>query len=474
MKSLEVLSSKKREPSPILKRKLGLFDSSMMMIGIVIGSGIFLTTGIMALSLPSPAWILLAWAVGGFIILAGALTYAELGAALPEAGGQYVYLREAYGPLPGFLFGWKMFLVNMTGSIAALGVAFAEYLGVFVPSLSTQRLVFAVEFSILGNPVSYSLSAGQLVAVVVILLLSLYNLVGVGLGKSLQNLLTVVKLGTVVVFIALGVFVGRKIPVDLSLGVPGWDWSQILMGFGVALVAVFWAFDGWNNINYVAGEIKDPGRNLPLALVSGTVVITVLYFLTNYVYFTALPLEQISGVVRIAERSATALHGPTAAGLISAMVLISVLGALNGAIFVGPRVYYAMARDGLFFRRVGRVHPRFHTPAFAFVLQAVWAAILALTGTFEQLFTFAMFVGILFWMAAALAVFTLRRKQPDLPRPYLTWGYPVVPAVFVLALCGVLLNTVVKKPVPSLIGLAFVVLGIPVFYLWDKKVKQRR
>lgn len=460
----------KREPSPSLKRKLGLFDSSMMMIGIVIGSGIFLTTGIMAQSIPSSALILLAWALGGFIVLAGALTYAELGAALPQAGGQYVYLREAYGPLPGFLFGWKMFLVNMTGSIAALGVAFAEYLGVFVPSLSTQEKVFVTQFQFLGRQVPYSLSAGQIVAVLVILLLSLFNLIGVGLGKSIQNLLTVVKIGTVVIFIALGVFMGRKHSVDLSLGVPGLEWGQILMGFGVALVAVFWAFDGWNNINYVAGEIRDPGRNLPLALVSGTVLITLLYFLTNYVYFMALPLEQITGVVRIAEKSATAMHGPTAAGLISAMVLISVLGALNGAIFVGPRVYYAMARDGLFFRRVGRVHPRFHTPAFALVVQALWAALLALTGTFEQLFTYAMFVGILFWMAAALAVFTLRRKQPDLPRPYLTWGYPVVPALFVLALFGVLLNTVVKKPVPSLIGLAFVILGIPVFYFWNGKI----
>jgi len=301
--------SEEPSPNPVLTRKLGLFDSSMMMIGVVLGSGIFLTTGIMAQSLPSAGLILLTWALGGFIILAGALTYAELGAALPEAGGQYVYLREAYGPLPGFLFGWKLFLVNMTGSIAALGVAFSEYLGVFIPSLSTQKVVYATEFPLLGKQVPYSLSAGHIVAVVVILLLSLFNFAGVGLGKSLQNLLTSIKIGTVVVFIALGLFVGKKHPIDLSFSVPGFDLSQIFMGLGVALVAVFWAFDGWNNINYVAGEIKNPGRNLPLALVSGTVVITVLYFLTNYVYFLALPLEQVTGVVRIAEKSATAMHG---------------------------------------------------------------------------------------------------------------------------------------------------------------------
>lgn len=426
----------------------------------------------MASSIPSGALILLAWLVGGLLILAGALTYAELGAALPEAGGQYVYLREAYGPLSGFLFGWKMFLVNMTGSIAALGVAFAEYFGYFFPFLSTQRTLLSTQIFVFGKNLTYSISAGQLVAVAVIVLLSAFNYIGVGLGKSIQNVLTVFKIGTLLAFIVLGLFFGKKGAIEFGMMTTGFDWDQIMMGFGVALIAVFWAFDGWNNINYVAGEIKNPARNLPLALVLGTVIITLLYLATNWVYLWALPMKDMSGVVRIAEQATTAMFGTVAAGFLSAVVLISILGALNGAIFVGPRVYYAMARDGLFFKPVARVHPRFKTPGAALIAQAIWACILALTGSFEQLFTFAMFVGILFWLAAAAAVFTLRRKYPQLPRPYKTWGYPLVPAIFILALGGLLINTVIEKPVESLSGLAFLLVGIPVYMFWKRSSAQ--
>jgi len=451
-----------------LIRKLGLFDSTMMMVGIVIGSGIFLTTGIMAKEIPSASLILLAWIVGGLLILAGALTYAELGAAMPEAGGQYVYLREAYGPLYGFLFGWKMFLVNMTGAIAALGVAFAEYFGYFFPSLSIQKTIFSATINLFGKTLEYNLSTGQLVAVVIIVVLSAFNTIGVNFGKSIQNVLTVIKIGTILAFVALGITIGKRIPIDFSFSPSGLSSGQLFIGFGIALVAVFWAFDGWNNINYVAEEIKNPRRNLTFALVFGTLLITLLYVLTNVVYLLALPVKGMAGEVRIAEKATAALHGPAAAGLLSALVLISILGALNGAIFAGPRVYYALARDRLFFQRVARIHPRFQTPSFAILLQAIWASILALTGSFEQLFTFAMFVGILFWIAAAASVFTLRKKYPDFPRPYKTWGYPVVPMVFIVTLSGVLVNALIKRPVESLIGLGFVAIGIPIYYLWKK------
>ncbi|UCE43236.1 MAG: amino acid permease [Candidatus Aminicenantes bacterium] len=436
----------------------------MMMMGIVIGSGIFLTTGIMAQAVPSTLLILLAWFLGGLLILAGALTYAELGVSLPEAGGQYVYLREAYGHLFGFLFGWKMFLVNMTGSIAALGVAFAEYFGSFFPSLSTREIIFS--FPIGGF--DYTLSRGQLVAVAVILLLTAINYVGVSFGKTVQNVLTVIKIGTILVFVILGFVFANGISIDLTFNPEGWSFAQLLTGFGLAFVSVFWAFDGWNNINYVAGEIKDPKRNLKFALIMGTLGITLLYFFTNVIYFLALPVGEMKGVVTVAERASVSLFGATAAGLISAMILISILGALNGAIFVGPRVYYAMARDGLFFKKVGGVHPRFKTPGFSLVLQAIWASLLALTGTFEQLFTFAMFAGILFWVLAAAAIYTLRKKRPDLPRPYKAWGYPIVPMIFILALSGILLNTVIRRPVESLAGIALMLAGIPVYFLWDK------
>jgi len=454
-----------RKSKDSLVRQLGLFDSSMMMMGIVIGSGIFLTTGIMALAVPSAPMILLAWLVGGLLILAGALTYAELGVSLPEAGGQYVYLREAYGHLYGFLFGWKMFLVNMTGSIAALGVAFAEYFGTFFPSLSTQKIVFSTEV----GGFTYTLSRGQLVAVVVIILLTSINYIGVAFGKTVQNVLTVVKIGTILAFIVFGFIFTRGASIDLSFNPEGWSFAQLLTGFGLAFVSVFWAFDGWNNINYVAGEIKNPKRNLKFALIMGTLGIILLYFFTNVIYFLALPVGELKGVVTVAEKASSSLFGATAAGLISAMILISILGALNGAIFVGPRVYYAMARDGLFFKKVGGVHPRFKTPGFSLVLQATWASLLALTGTFEQLFTFAMFAGILFWVLAAAAIFTLRKKRPDLPRPYKAWGYPVVPMIFIVALSGILLNTLIRRPVESLAGVVLMIVGIPVYYMWDKK-----
>jgi APA family basic amino acid/polyamine antiporter len=454
-----------------LPRKLGLFDSTMVMVGIVIGSGIFLTTGIMAKSIPSGGLILLAWFVGGLLSLAGALTYAELGAAMPEAGGQYIYLREAYGQMAGFLFGWILFLVYMTGGIAALALAFAEYTGYFFPSLGTESIILDLNVPILQGSFHFSLSAGQLVGVGVILLLSVFNFIGVGLGKFIQNVFTVIKIGILVAIIILGFAIGKGTPPDLSINPMGMNFGSILIGFGVSLVAVGWAFDGWNNVNFVAGEIKNPKRNLPLALIIGTLGVTFLYVLVNYIYLYALPVQETVGVVRIAEKATGALFGASTGALISALVMISVFGALNGSILVGPRVYYAMAKDGLFFRKVAHIHPRFRTPGFSNLIQAIWASLLTLLGTFEQIFTFAMFIAILFWIAATASVFTLRKKRPDLPRPYKTWGYPVVPAVFIIASTGILLNTLVEKPVEALAGLLLTVLGIPAYYYWKLRLK---
>lgn len=459
----------KEKPPQKLLRQLGLFDSTMVMVGIVIGSGIFLTTGIMAKYIPSSGLILMAWVVGGLLTLAGALTYAELGAALPEAGGQYVYLREAYGDMAAFLFGWILFLVYMTGGIAGLALAFAEYFGYFFPAFSTDSTLFSLSIQVFGHPLTYSLSAGQLVGVLIIILLSIFNFVGVGLGKFIQNIFTVLKIGIIVTIIGLGFIIGEGTAVDLSLKPAHMDFGQMIIGFGVALVAVTWAFDGWNNVNFVAGEIKKPSRNLPLALIIGTLGITLLYTLTNYVYLYALPIPEMKGVVRIAEKATSALFGSSTGALISAAVIISTFGSLNGSILTGPRVYYAMARDGLFFRSASRVHPRFRTPGFAILIQAVWASLLTLAGTFEQIFTFAMFMAIVFWIAATASVFTLRKKRPDLPRPYKTWGYPVVPALFILASLGILINTLLEKPVEALAGIILTALGIPAYYHWKGK-----
>lgn len=470
-----VLMGSERETSESkLARKLGLFDSTMVMVGIVIGSGIFLTTGIMAKAIPSSGLILLAWFVGGLLTLAGALTYAELGAAMPEAGGQYVYLREAYGPLAGFLFGWILFLVYMTGGIAALALAFAEYTGYFFPALGPDHILFDLKVPLFQSTFSYSLSSGQLVGAAVIVLLSLFNFIGVGLGKLIQNVFTVIKIGILAAIIVFGLAIGRGTPPDLSLSPMGMSLSSILIGFGVSLVAVAWAFDGWNNVNFVAGEIKNPKRNLPLALIVGTLGTTFLYVLVNYVYLYALPIQETVGVVRIAEKATGALFGASTGAMISALVIVSVFGSLNGSILVGPRVYYAMARDRLFFRRVAQIHPRFRTPGFSILIQAIWASLLTLLGSFEQIFTFTMFIAILFWIAATASVFTLRKKLPGLPRPYKTWGYPFVPGIFIVASTGILLNTLIEKPVEALAGLLLTVLGIPAYFYWKRKGKNEQ
>ncbi|MFC1530282.1 APC family permease [Gemmatimonadota bacterium] len=453
---------------PDLAREFGPFDSTMMMVGIVIGSGIFLTTGLMAESLPSSSLILLAWLVGGLLTLAGALTFAELGVLFPEAGGQYVYLREAYGPMAGFLFGWILFLVSMSGSIAALGAAFAEYFGRFFPALSTSRALIELPLRIPGSDGTWTLTAGQLVAVLLILLFSAINYLGVGLGKRIQNGVTVVKIGSIFLIGVVGIVLARG-PIDLAVLPAGSGTGGLVAGFGMALIMVSWGFDGWNNVTYFSGEIRDPERNLPRALIGGTILITLLYLLMNWFYLKAFTPAGMAGIVPIAERATAAVMGEAAASIVTVVVLISMLGALHGAIFAGARVYFAMARDQLFFGSIGEVHPRFGTPAKAILWQGVWAGVLTLSGTFEQLITFVMFVTIGFWIAATASVFTLRKKYPDRPRPYRTLGYPVVPLIFIVASTGIMLNTILERPVESLSGLALAVLGIPIYHHWKSK-----
>lgn len=452
-----------------LRRNLSLFDSSMIMVGIVLGSGIFLTTGIMAKVLPSSSLILLAWVVGGLITLAGAMTYAELGALYPEAGGQYVYLKEAYGSSIGFLFGWMMLLIYMTGAIAGLAVAFAEYTGYFFPGLSLDSIILFKELKLFDMNIHISISAGQIVGISIVILLSAINIIGTGLGKIVQNIFTILKIGLISCIVVLGFLIGSGNPIDFSLNPSMVSTGQLISGFGIALIAVFWAFDGWNSINFVGGEIKNPKKNLPLTLIWGTLLITVLYILINYLYLYALPLNEMAGVVRIGEKATSSLFGGTTGAIISVIVLISIFSSLNGSIIAGPRVYYAMARDGLFFKRVGRVHPTFKTPAFSIFIQGLLACILTLTGTFEQLLTFVMFISIVFWIAAAFAVFTFRKKFPDTPRPYKVWGYPYVPILFIIASMGILINTIIEKPVESLAGLLITISGFPVYYIWKKK-----
>ena len=444
-----------------LERQLGLFDSSMMVIGIVIGSGIFMTTGLMAEALPSASLILLAWILGGLQMLSGALTYAELGAAMPKAGGQYVYLREAYGPLPGFLFGWVAFVAYISGTNAAIAVAIAEHLGSFYPSLSTHNSIIGIG--------SFSISGGQIFALSLIVVLSLINYLGIVFGKWVQNIFTVLKIGSILLFALAGLFISTGNHLDLSLNPTDMSIGSILTGMGIALVAVNWTVGGWEYVTFAAGEIKNPKKNLPLALIIGTIVILVLYFLINIAYLKVLPMDTLIGEIKVGEMAAKTLYGPGIAGVFTLVIIVSMFGALNGNILVGSRVYYAMAKDHLFFSSAANVHPKFKTPGNAIIIQGFWAAILTLTGTFEELITLVVFVNVIMWIAASSTVFVLRKKQPNLERPYKVWGYPYVPAFFILFSSAIMVNTFIESPEQSLMGLGLTLLGIPAYLYWKKK-----
>ena len=448
-----------------LERQLGLFDSSMMVIGIVIGSGIFMTTGLMADVLPSASLILIVWILGGMQMIAGALTFAELGAAMPKAGGQYVYLREAYGPLPAFLFGWVAFSAYVTGTNAAIAVAIAEHLGTFYPSFSTHSNIVSI-----GN---FTFSSGQLVALSLLVVLSVINYLGIFFGKWVQNIFTVLKIGSILLFALAGIFISTGNQINFSFNPTGMDFGSIIIGIGVALVAVNWTVGGWEYVTFTAGEIKNPKKNLPLALFIGTLVILVLYLLINITYLKALPMNALAGEIKVGEATAKALYGQGIAGLFTIVVIISMFGALNGNILVGARVTYAMAKDNLFFPSAAKVHPKNHTPGNAIIIQGVWSSILALSGTFEELITLVVFVNFMMWIAAASTVFVLRKKQPDLDRPYKVWGYPYVPAFFILFSTAIMINTFFTAPAQSFLGLGLTLLGVPAYLFWRKNILSR-
>jgi APA family basic amino acid/polyamine antiporter len=439
----------------------------MLVVGIVIGSGIFLTSGIIARAIPHPGLIIAAWALGGVVSLAGALTFAELGAAFPGSGGLYVYLREAYGPLPAFLYGWLNFVAYQTGVIAALAVGFAEYLGHFAPGLGIDHVVLGS-----GEEGSWSVSAGQLMAALAILVLTAVNVRGLTLGKRVQNVVTALKVLALLVFVVLGLLADparAAAPAAPAGGLPtGW-----LAGLGVALVAVLWTYDGWLNVPNVAEEMRDPRRALPRALVGGLAIVTVAYVLTNVAYLRALPLAELQGEVRVAERAAAVLLGAGASTLISGAVLLSTLGAANGVILTAARIYYAMGRDGLFFRRTGVAHPRFRTPHVALWAQGLWAAVLALSGRYDQLIIYATFASLLIYVAGVAALFRLRRIQPDVPRPYRVPFYPALPLVFLIAVLLLLASTILERPTEAIVGLSLLGLGVPAFAYWRNPARRR-
>jgi basic amino acid/polyamine antiporter, APA family len=456
------MSESARRRSPQLVRGLGAWDGTLLTIGAMVGTGIFMTTGDIAKVLPHPGLILLVWLVGGLLTVAGALTYAELGAMFPRAGGMYHFIKEAYGPLWGFLFGWASFLVIMSGGIAAIAVGFGEYLGSFFPLFSTQNVMLAVPV----GPWTWTLSGGQVAAAAAIVVLTAVNYVGLKEGAWVQDVLTVLKIAAIVGFAAIGLLVAPRLQPALAGPLPS---GGLVAAFGVGLIAALWSYDGWYGLTLSAGEVRDPGRNLPRGLLWGTVAVIVMYMLLNVVYVRALPIEAMAATPRIGETAAAALFGPDGARVLSFVVLVSTFGCLASTILYAARIYLPMAQDGLFFSSLAEVHPRFLTPARCLLAQGAWSALLTLSGTFSQLYTYAIFAATLFHVATGAAVFVLRRTRPGLARPYRVWGYPVVPGLFILA-CGLLVaNTLSERPLESLWGLGLVALGLPAYAAWRRR-----
>ena len=444
-----------------LKPHLNLFDATVLVIGSVVGSGIFLTTGHIAGYLPSPGWILFVWLLGTILTLFGGLTFAELGAMIPEAGGQYAYLRESYGPFAGFMYGWTTFLVTHTGGIAALGVGFAEYLSYFLPGLGLDQ------YSLLGTILP--ISNGQIVALLSIALLTAVNFYGIRSGNVVQNIFTVFKIIAIAILVIAGLAftAGTAESTSVQHTVPGG--FGLISAVGISLIAVLWTFDGWYSVSCVASEIKNVKKNLPISLILGISLTGLIYLAINYYYVHSLPIPEMVGVERIGEKATSFMFGPDVGKIMSALILVSIFGCLSATVIFGPRIFYAMAEDRLFFRSFARVHPRHNSPHVAIIGQGIWSGLLCLTGTYEQLYTYVVFVLLLFYIATAIGVFILRSKRPHAERPYKVWGYPFVPVLFALAMFWIMMNTFFEKPVEAFFGIILVLTGVPIYVFWRKR-----
>ena len=445
-----------------LVRAIGVWGATLLVIGNVVGSGIFLTTGIMVQEMPSTTLVLAAWGAGGLLAMAGGLTYAEMGAMFPRSGGLYVFLSEAYGAVWGFLFGWACLLVILTGSVATVAVGFAEYFSYFFPSLGTDRVVATLAMP--WGP--WSVSAGQLVAAGSIVVITAINYVGVRSGNLTNTLLTTAKVGALVALPLLAIAYMRVDPV-LTPVVPA-SVLRPLASFGVIMIAVMWTYEGWYYVAFSAGEIRDARRNVPRALIFGTLALTALYLSVNIAYFFTLSIEEMSGVTRIAEKAVTALVGPVGATLVAASVVVSTFGCNVAGVIAASRTCFAMAADRRFFPAAARVHPVHRTPHVALFITSTWSAFLTLTGGYEALFTYVTFASVLFGTLGGAAIFVLRARRPDVPRPYRALGYPLIPAIYVLGSFALVWNTLMERPTESIAGLGLVAVGLPFYWYWSR------
>jgi basic amino acid/polyamine antiporter, APA family len=429
-----------------LPRTLRQTDLTLLLVGTVIGSGIFLVPGAVLQNSGGNVGLAYAvWFVGGVLSLLGALTYGELGAMNPQAGGLYVYIRDAFGRLPAFLYGWALFFVISSGSLATLSVAFANYMNQFV---------------------ELSPAGGRAVSLAMIAAITLINIIGTRKSANVQNVTTALKVGALV-GISIAFIVMRETPSEATITlqpVTGLPWA----GLGAAMIGVLWAYEGWQYVTFSAGEVVNPQRSFPRALFIGTAALIGIYLLANVGYIAALGPETVAKSERVAAEAVTAVMGPAAGMLIAGAILISIFSAANGLTLTAPRVYYAMAQDKLFFARLATVHPRFGTPAFAVLVSSLWAAVLAVTGTFQQLLTYVVFAGWLFYALGAMSIFVYRRRAPNAARPFSVPGYPITPVLFILAALAIVVNTLIVQPREAMVGIGIILVGLPAYLVWRR------
>jgi APA family basic amino acid/polyamine antiporter len=479
-------------------RGLGLLDSTMLVAGSMIGSGIFIVSSIIARQVGSPGWLLLVWIVTGLLTLTAALSYGELAAMMPKAGGQYVYLREAFSPLWGFLYGWTLFLVIQTGTIAAVAVGFARYMGVLVPWVSESNYLIA---PIRLGGYALSLSTAQAVGLALIALLTFMNTRGLKLGKIVQNIFTTAKTGALFALILLGIIIGLKSGAgtanfgdfwrprgnlqEIGQGLSAVTAFGLFVGICVAQTNSLFSADAWNNITFTAGEVKDPRRNVPLSLAFGTFLVIGLYLLANIAYLAALPFIAIQNAPsdRVASETANVIFPGSGAAIMAVAIMVSTFGCNNGLILAGARAYYAMARDGLFFRAVGDLN-KHHVPAWGLVIQGIWAGVLVLPRTvktdaagivtgygnlYGNLLDYVISAALIFYILTIFGIFLLRWKRPDAERPYKAFGYPIVPALYIIGATVILFVLFIYQPATTVPGLYIVLTGVPVYFLWRRR-----
>jgi APA family basic amino acid/polyamine antiporter len=482
----------------------------MLVMGSMIGSGIFIVSAEISREVTSPALLIGAWVITGFLTIVGALTYGELAAMMPRAGGQYVYLRESLGPLWGFLYGWTLFLVIQTGTIAAVGVAFGKFLGVFWPAVSSTHWIVHLwkvpKFAIgparstmtLGG-MDIGLNTQNLVAILVVVVLSIVNIFGVKTGAFIQNIFTTAKVAALLGLIFFGVFLGRNVQaLAANFGANFWnnsglgtlhDVGGVLVStvtlLAIAQVGSLFSADAWNNVTFTAGEVKNPSRNLPLSLALGTGVVIALFIACNFIYLSALPLVgsptgatlvergiQYAREDRVATAVVTRMFGSAGGALMAVAIMISAFGCCNGLILSGARVYYAMAKDGLFFRGVARLHPGYKTPAISLMVQMVWTCVLCISGSYGQLLDYIIFAVLVFYVLTIFGLFVLRRTHPEAERPYKAVGYPILPAIYIVMALFIDVVLLRYKPQYTWPGLFNVLLGIPVYYIWRPRAQK--